>query len=118
MANPVPLQERRRRKREVEYALRLGEDERAAIALRASASGMTMAHFIRRAALAEAERISVVSTHDANALIRELARVGVALNQLTRSLGSGGQVDTTDLEAVIVELRVALRTVADLREAR
>ena len=118
MASPVPIQERRRRKRQVEYALRLGEDERAVIALRASAAGVAMAHFIRQAALTEAQRAPVMSFHDADALIRELARVGVALNHLTRSMGPGKHVNTADLQTAIAELRAALKTVADLRTGR
>ncbi len=115
MVSPIPVQERRRRKRAVEYALRLGDDERERIMQRASEAGVSMAHFIRHAALQATEPAGAMSAHDAAALIRTLSRVGVELNQLHRAMSTGQGESAFDLGGVIAELRDALKTVADLR---
>ena len=115
MVDTTPISERRRRKRAVEYALRLGEDERDQIRWCASQAGLSMAHFIRRAALQATEPVAAMSAHDAAALIRTLTRVGVDLNQLTRAASTGQGANAIDLAVVVAELRVALKTIAELR---
>ncbi len=111
----ISVQERRRRKRAVEYALRLGDDERAVIAQRAAACGLSMAQYIRNAALAENERTASMSVHDAHAIIRALTRIGVDLRQIARGTNPVAHLGDVDLETVIIELRDALTSIAGQR---
>lgn len=94
--------------------VRVTDEERAAIAAKADAAGLTLAAYLRAAALGSpgprARRRLPVSHVALRQLLGELGRVGNNVNQIARALNSGEAAD-------VVELREALAAYLQLRNA-
>lgn len=77
----------------------------------AGAAGLTAAEFLRRLAL-EASVTPRRSRSD-EAMLVELNRIGVNLNQLARASNSGRPPAAAELQAALAELRDIMRRLAD-----
>ena len=79
--------------------------EKARVREAARRSGLSISEYVRRRTLGR----PVTSRVDADAE-RQLRRIGVNLNQLTRVANAAGQVERgADLDALVAEIRRAIR---------
>lgn len=101
---------RRKSRRAIEFRFLIDDGERALLRERASAAGITMAAYVRRAALG---RQAGGRDVDASRIIRALSPIGSDLNKIARLLNSGSRPDEA-IRAEITDALGALRTV--LRE--
>lgn len=88
--------------------LRVTSAERALIEERASKAGLTLVEYCRRAVFKS--RIAPVRTSTEQALLVELNRVGVNLNQIARRVNAGRNLPP-DFPDVLAEVREAVRKV-------
>jgi hypothetical protein len=96
--------------RTVGKLIRFRPDELATIAERAGACGAPVARYIREVALGVTPRAR--RTEATAELIRQLARIGNNLNQLTRAASDGrGLGDAARLHALLDELVATIRRV-------
>ena len=106
MARP-PLRPEER-KDELLPNLRVTAAERALIEERAAAAGLTLAGYCRRAIFKS--RIAPIRSSTDQALLVELNRVGVNLNQIARRVNAGRDLPP-DFPDVLAEVREAIRKV-------
>lgn len=100
---------RRKSRRAIEFRFSLDEGERAILRERASEAGLTMAHYVRLAALGHHMGGREV---DASRIVRALSPIGSDLNAIARSLNSGGRPDEAirdEIANTLDALRAVLR---------
>ena len=95
--------------------VRVSDTDKAAIRHQAAEAGMTLSAYVRLRCLASGDVVPVRAEQQANdaqmaALIYELNRIGVNLNQLTKQ-GYGGENITVALCETLEEVRTALQRV-------
>lgn len=94
--------------------MRLSADELAAIEKAASAADMTMSAFMRSLLLEGAGVQPMLSGEDRTVmglLADEMRAVGSNLNQLARSLNTGGAIRSADVDANIGEIQIVVAAV-------
>jgi hypothetical protein len=102
-----PTSRRRRERRTAKKLVSFTPEELDAVAARALACGRTPARFIREASLGAVPKARRHETADA--LVRELARVGNSLNQLARAANvSDRGVDAARLAEALAALDAAI----------
>jgi hypothetical protein len=94
--------------------VRVTPEERAELAGRAVAAGLSTPELLRRSALSR--RVDPQARATAEAL-RELSRVGQNLNQLTR-LSHMGEYNQNDVSQTLAEVRAAAARVAGTESSR
>jgi Bacterial mobilisation protein (MobC) len=129
-----PPQRRRERRDDEPRAhrmnLRLGDDEMAAVQAGATLAGLTPASYAARTVVAVAmgtlTPIPLTTREELRELLDArlaLSRIGTNLNQIAKSLNSGGDVTTEQLRAVVERVDQAVRrvdeaTVVNMRRRR
>ena len=88
--------------------LRVTSAERTLIEERASTAGLTLVEYCRRAIFKS--RVAPVRTSTDQALLVELNRVGVNLNQIARRVNAGRDLPA-DFPDMLAEVREAVRKV-------
>jgi len=107
MARPLKAPDERRDERLP--APRVTAAELGLVEGQAAAAGLDMAAYVRRCVLGQ--RITAARTAADDALLLELNRVGVNLNQIARALNSD-RPELIDLAATLAELRAVLAKAA------
>lgn len=98
---------RRKSRRSIEFRFLVDDSERAILRERASEAGITMAHYVRLAAL---ENHAGARGVDASRIVRALSPIGSDLNKIARLLNSGGRPDEV-IRAEIADALDAIRAV-------
>lgn len=98
-------------------AVWLTDGERARLEAKAATAGLSVASFLRAAALGDAgpraRRAPTIEKQALGAAIAELNKIGSNINQIARALNRGRECEEDFLAACLAEMRPVLRRLLD-----